>query len=86
MEDWNNDGKEDWEDFYFFQQLVNESDSRGSAHFSGSGGGFFKIVVGICIGIIVLALLLGVSIPGSVIQLLLEVIFIAGIIALCMKK
>ena len=85
MTDWNNDGKEDWKDAYIYHELLNDTES---SNYSGScsGSGFFKVVVGICVGIIILALLLGVEIPGAVITLFLQIIVVAGLIALCMRK
>ena len=89
MTDWNNDGKTDWQDAYIFNEIINESENHStyrSPSGSSSGGGFFAVVVGICIGILFLALLLGVAIPGAVITFFFKIILFAGFIALCMRK
>ena len=95
MEDWNGDGKEDARDVYEYHEFLNETDqeighggsSRGGSSSGGSSsGGMFKVVVGVCVGIVVLALLLGVAIPGAVIELLLKIILIAGLLTLLFKK
>ncbi len=90
MEDWNGDGKEDARDVYEYHEFLNETDQEigrgGSSRGGSSSGGMFKVVVGVCVGIVVLALLLGVAIPGAVIELLLKIILIVGLLTLLFKK
>lgn len=60
-----------------------ENNTSGS--FRGSPPSLFKIVLWVVIAIIVLAMLLGVAIPGSVIGFLLEVLLFAGLLTLLLK-
>ena len=53
--------------------------------FNGSSPSLFKIVLWVVIAIIVLAVLLGVAIPGSVIGFLLKVLLFAGLLTLLFK-
>ena len=88
MTDWNNDGKTDWKDAYIFNEIINDSESNNTYRSSSgsSGGSFFAVVVCVCVGILLLALLLGVAIPGTVITFFIKIILFAGFIALCMRK
>lgn len=88
MTDWNNDGKTDWKDAYIFNEIIDKPESNNTYRSSSgsSGGSFFAVVVCICVGIIFLALLLGVEVPGVVVTFFLKIILFAGFIALFMKK
>lgn len=60
-----------------------ENNTSGS--FRKSTPSLFKIVLWVVIAIIVLAMLLGVAIPGSVIGFLLEILLFAGLLTLLLK-
>ncbi len=71
---------DDWFEGYMKYEMMNES-SGGGAGSLPSGGAIFGIVVAICIGIIVLAVLFGVEIPGAVIEFFLQIIGAVGFFA-----
>ena len=61
----------------------------GPGHYSGENGGGgispFVVVICICVGIVLLALLLGVEVPGAVIGLFAKIILIVGAICFVAK-
>ena len=70
----------DWADDFVKYTLMSESTDGGKVH-GPSGGAVFGVVVAICIGIVLLALVLGVEIPGAVIELFLKIILGVGFFA-----
>lgn len=67
----------DWTDDYIKYTLMSESADNGKVH-GPSGGAVFGVAVAICAGIVLLALVLGVEIPGAVIELFLKIILGVG--------
>ena len=67
----------DWTDDFVKYTLMSESTDNGKVHGS-SGGAVFGVVIAICIGIVLLALVLGVEVPGAVIEFLLQIIVAVG--------
>ena len=67
----------DWTDDYIKYTLMSESADNGKVH-GPSGGAVFGVVVAICVGIVLLALVVGVEIPGAVIELFLKIILGVG--------
>lgn len=67
----------DWTGDFVKYTLMSESGDNGKAH-GPSGGALFGVVVAICIGIVLLALVLGVEISGAVIELFLKIILGVG--------
>ena len=61
----------DWTDDFVKYSLMSESTDSGNVH-GPSGGAVFGVVVAICIGIVLLALVLGVEVSGAVIEFLLQ--------------
>ena len=68
---------DDWFEGYMKYEMMNESSGGGNAGLP-SGGAIFGVVVAICIGFIVLAVLLGVEISGAVIEFFLQIIGTVG--------
>lgn len=75
------DDHDDWGDDYLRFEMMNESPARTGGNGIGCGS-FFGIVVAICVGIVLLALVLGVEVPGAVIELFLKIIGAVGVIAI----
>lgn len=78
-----NDGRDYWDDDYFLIHM--QSENSGANYSGGCSGSIFKFVA-IAIGvIIVLALLLGVGIPGAVWKFFLEILLVVGVFTLIGK-
>lgn len=84
MTDWNHDNKEDWKDAYIYHEIINKTEKN--SYRKNSGSSLFKIVVGICTGLVILSLLLGVEVPGVVITFFLKIILIVGFMTLFTRK
>ena len=86
MNDWNHDGKIDMKDrmtdYYVFEESCKDSSNY---HIGGTGGGVFKGTVILIAAIIVLALVLGVGIPGAVWGFFAKVILVVGFFTVLSK-
>lgn len=93
MFDLNNDGKIDSferaAEFDFMESLEETDSSVGycSGRSSTSRGGMraFKVTVGICVGFVLLAVLLGVEVSGAVIGFFFKIILVVGFFTLLGK-
>lgn len=93
MFDLNNDGKIDSferaAEFDFMDSLEEKDPSvgycSGRSSTSGGGMGAFKVTVGICVGFVLLAVLLGVEVSGAVIGFFLKIILVVGFFTLLGK-
>lgn len=68
---------DDFFDDYIRFEMLNESSGGGSGSLP-SGGAIFGIVVAICLGILLLAVVLGVEISGTVVEFFLQIIGTVG--------
>lgn len=68
---------DDWFEGYMKYEMLNESSGGGSGSLP-SGGAIFGIVVAICLGILLLAVVLGVEISGAVVEFFLQIIGTVG--------
>lgn len=71
---------DDWFEGFMKYEMLNEASDVGAGSLP-SGGAIFGIVVAICVGIIVLAVLLGVEISGVVVEFFLQIIGAVGFFA-----
>mgnify|MGYP003296450489 FL=1 len=93
MFDLNNDGKIDSFERaaeFDFMESLEETDSNvgycgGRSSTSRGGMRAFKVTVGICVGFVLLAVLLGVEVSGAVIGFFLKIILVVGFFTLLGK-
>ena len=81
--------KDDLDDYMEYMMVCGEENSQDSSSGNVSSSdffsGLFKVILGIIVVTIVLAIVFGIGVPGSVIGFFLKLILVAGMFAVISK-